>query len=1005
MRLIALQLLTLVWMMVFEKAARGDFLPQCASVDNCRGPVPLFECSLELCDLSYIVMSGSANQQFQTVYGTIPPVIGSLASQGDFGGLWLNNMALTGTLPPSLGSLHALSLLWLSALPGLTGTIPSSLGSCNGGGSLSAFVLSGLSGLTGTIPPSIGGLRLARGEFVLADMKGLTGSIPSFLGSFTGLSAMSLLNLPGVGGTLPPSLGNMTQLEALTVGNMSALTGTIPPQLGGLTALKFQLELSGLGGLSGSLPAGVGSFVNLASALRLADLGLSGTIPSSLGSLSRLSRQFELINIGFTGTIPSSLGSVQVQKVFTLEGLAQVTGTVPPSFGSITRLESNFTIVDVAVTGTLPNSFGEMIWLTGAFVVSRTQLSGQIPPSLAYLTGLQKLDLSNNNFTGRVNIQCVDLVSRTLRLALTHVDLSDNDLQDVVPFSNSQFSSFCLDPAKLSSINLNNNPRLSGDGVFNNMEVFLSLESMTASNCNLTGSVPASLNELTNLVRFEAANNSLSGPLPSALGSMLALSILDVSGNRIAGLVPPSMCSLPVEEMRTCSLQQGNASEPDGDWDCSAISCACAQQLALFCGMDRSCLWSCKPWYEATVVALAVLVVAAVVAFVVLWRRRQVAKRDKIELHRAHTIELLQSFVDQEDDLTEALLPADSIDFNPKSPCIAAGGGGQIFKCTAQLSVSQRMVLKQTVALKEVYAMMSTVQTASGVAEFAKEVAVLMKIRHQHIIQFLGLYFYMDDNRERNFIVTEFAERGALSQYVGSSFKAHTVDRRLLWTRQIGLAVFYLHREGFVHRDIKPANVLLDESWDCKLADFGITRSFLSGPTLTKQIGTVQFMPPEAFRQGSSQSIMAGGGREVKMASLPSAGSNPARGASAAAAAAAVANLPLAQAWDVYSLAMLVVTLFNATEAPFPDCSDFEVMAGVLGGTLRPTRPRVLSSEFHALLDRMWDSEAASRPSMEEFLEELDRLECPSADDGARLRAFSDDDEEQAQATMHVRSV
>ena len=60
-------------------------------------------------------------------------------------------------------------------------------------------------------------------------------------------------------------------------------------------------------------------------------------------------------------------------------------------------------------------------------------------------------------------------------------------------------------------------------------------------------------------------------------------------------------------------------------------------------------------------------------------------------------MQLLQTFVTA-DDLSEALIPTDSIDFHPtKSPVVGAGGGGRIFKCTSIQTVNSRLKLKQTV--------------------------------------------------------------------------------------------------------------------------------------------------------------------------------------------------------------------------------------------------------------------------------------------------------------------
>ena len=68
------------------------------------------------------------------------------------------------------------------------------------------------------------------------------------------------------------------------------------------------------------------------------------------------------------------------------------------------------------------------------------------------------------------------------------------------------------------------------------------------------------------------------------------------------------------------------------------------------------------------------------------------------------------------------------------------------------------------------------------------------------------LHLLRHHHRHRYFLVTHFADRGSLEQYVEKPFGTEQGDggvplrRRLSWTRQIALALHYIHRENFVHR-------------------------------------------------------------------------------------------------------------------------------------------------------------------------------------------------------------
>ncbi|MFG2038806.1 Stk1 family PASTA domain-containing Ser/Thr kinase [Dactylosporangium sp. NPDC048998] len=104
---------------------------------------------------------------------------------------------------------------------------------------------------------------------------------------------------------------------------------------------------------------------------------------------------------------------------------------------------------------------------------------------------------------------------------------------------------------------------------------------------------------------------------------------------------------------------------------------------------------------------------------------------------------------------------------------------------------------------------------------------------------------------ELPYIVMEFVNGRTLKEVL--AVEGRLMPRRALEiTADICAALEFSHRHGIIHRDIKPGNVMLTQTGQVKVMDFGIARALASGATTMTQtsavIGTAQYLSPEQAR-------------------------------------------------------------------------------------------------------------------------------------------------------------
>lgn len=116
--------------------------------------------------------------------------------------------------------------------------------------------------------------------------------------------------------------------------------------------------------------------------------------------------------------------------------------------------------------------------------------------------------------------------------------------------------------------------------------------------------------------------------------------------------------------------------------------------------------------------------------------------------------------------------------------------------------------------------------------EARNEIEALSKIKHKNVVAFFGFDFNcMYPMKEGANLLTvmfefELASGGDLFDIIFFNPGGLREDIARYYFRQLIYSVKACHDSGVVHRDIKPQNLLLDKSWQLKLADFGLAKIF-----------------------------------------------------------------------------------------------------------------------------------------------------------------------------------
>lgn len=170
---------------------------------------------------------------------------------------------------------------------------------------------------------------------------------------------------------------------------------------------------------------------------------------------------------------------------------------------------------------------------------------------------------------------------------------------------------------------------------------------------------------------------------------------------------------------------------------------------------------------------------------------------------------------------------------------LGTGGMGAVY-------VARQTSMDRDVALKVITEVSSSELDDFG-ARFEREAKLCAALNHPHIIKVFD--YGRNTATSRAYLAMELQRGGSLAGLIGG--RPMPMEKILRLLEQIAAALDYAHSHEIVHRDLKPENVLLDESGNAILSDFGLAKLSKATTALTAQgiiVGTWQYVSPEQWR-------------------------------------------------------------------------------------------------------------------------------------------------------------
>lgn len=361
----------------------------------------------------------------------------------------------------------------------------------------------------------------------------------------------------------------------------------------------------------------------------------------------------------------------------------------------------------------------------------------------------------------------------------------------------------------------------------------------------LQGGIPAEIGNLTLLTILDLSSNSLKGAIPSSIGRLTRLRSLNLSANFFSGEIPD------VGVLSTFGIKSfiGNL-----DLCGQQVQKPCRTSLGFPAVLPRAESDEAKVPVKrsshymkgAIIGAMSTLGLVLFVLFGFLWvwlltKKERTAKKYtevKKQVYKEPSAKLVTFHGDLPYPSCELVEKIEALN---EEDVVGAGGFGTVY----------RMVMNDcgTFAVKRID------RSREGSDQvFERELEILGSIKHINLVNLRG-YCRLPSAK---LLIYDYVALGSLDNFLHEDMEE---QQPLNWHDRLKIALgsarglAYLHHDcspKIIHRDVKSSNILLDETLEAHVSDFGLAKLLVDedAHVTTVVAGTFGYLAPEYLQSG-----------------------------------------------------------------------------------------------------------------------------------------------------------